>query len=122
MLGIAVFIHYITLHGIEFMEGDIHPLNPVAFNLGPLSIHWYGIIIGVGIALALMLAVREGEKHQLHKDVFPDLLIWAIPIAIIFARVYYVIFQWDYYSQHPEDIVKVWQGGIAIHGALIGPL
>lgn len=102
------------------MEGDIHPLNPVAFNLGPLSIHWYGIIIGVGIALALMLAVREGEKHQLHKDVFPDLLIWAIPIAIIFARIYYVIFQWDYYSQHPEDIVKVWQGGIAIHGALIG--
>lgn len=104
------------------METDIHPLNPVAINLGPIAIHWYGIIIGVGIALALFLAVREGEKHQLDKDVFPDLLIWAIPIAIIFARMYYVIFQWDYYSQHPGDIVKIWQGGIAIHGALIGAI
>ncbi|MFD1707590.1 prolipoprotein diacylglyceryl transferase [Siminovitchia sediminis] len=102
------------------MDPDIQPLDPIAFQAGPFTVHWYGIIIGLGIALALLIAMREGKKHQLHKDTFPDLLIWAIPISIVSARIYYVIFQWDYYSQHPEDIIRVWEGGIAIHGALIG--
>src|SRR5690606_2389151 len=104
--------------GGEFM--NIEPINPVAFNLGPIPVHWYGIIIGVGIGLALFLAIRESDKHGLHKDTFTDLLIWAIPISIISARIYYVIFQWDYYSQNPAEIPKIWEGGIAIHGALIG--
>jgi len=104
--------------GGEFM--NIEPINPVAFNLGPIPVHWYGIIIGVGIGLALFLAIRESDKHGLHKDTFTDLLIWAIPISIISARIYYVIFKWDYYSQNPGDIIKIWEGGIAIHGALIG--
>lgn len=102
------------------MEPDIQPLNPIAINIGPLAVHWYGIIIGLGIAIALYLAMREGKKHKLDKEVFPDLLIWAIPISILSARAYYVIFQWDYYSQKPGDIIKIWEGGIAIHGALIG--
>lgn len=102
------------------MESEIQPLNPVAIELGPLSVHWYGIIIGLGIAIALYLAMREGQKHKLDKEIFPDLLIWAIPISILSARAYYVLFQWEYYSQNPGDIIKVWEGGIAIHGALIG--
>lgn len=96
------------------------PLNPVAFNLGPIPVHWYGIIIGLGLALALYLAIREGDRRGLPKDTFADLLIWAIPIAIISARIYYVIFEWGYYSNHLADIPKIWNGGIAIHGALIG--
>lgn len=102
------------------MEPDIRPLNPIAFELGPLSVHWYGIIIGLGIAIALVIAVRESERLHLDKETFPDLLIWAIPISIICARLYYVAFEWSYYSTHPGDIMKVWEGGIAIHGALIG--
>ncbi|MBS4178409.1 prolipoprotein diacylglyceryl transferase [Lederbergia citrea] len=102
------------------MESGIHPINPVALKLGPLAIHWYGVIIGLGIALALYLAIRESEKHKLDKDTFTDLMIWAIPIAIISARIYYVFFQWEYYAQNPGDIIKIWEGGIAIHGALIG--
>ncbi|GIN89153.1 prolipoprotein diacylglyceryl transferase [Siminovitchia terrae] len=102
------------------MEQDIQPLNPIAIEIGPFAVHWYGIIIGLGIALALYIAMREGNKHRLDKETFPDLLIWAIPISIICARIYYVIFQWDYYSQNPGHIIKVWEGGIAIHGALIG--
>ncbi|MBM7713866.1 phosphatidylglycerol:prolipoprotein diacylglycerol transferase [Bacillus thermophilus] len=102
------------------MESEIQPLNPVAIELGPLPVHWYGIIIGLGIAIALYLAMREGQKHKLDKEIFPDLLIWAIPISILSARAYYVLFQWEYYSQNPGDIIKVWEGGIAIHGALIG--
>lgn len=102
------------------MEANIQPLNPIAFSLGPIDVHWYGIIIGVGLALALFLAIREGERRGLEKDTFADLMLWAIPIAIISARIYYVLFEWGYYSQNPGDIIKIWNGGIAIHGALIG--
>ncbi|WP_100332311.1 prolipoprotein diacylglyceryl transferase [Bacillus xiapuensis] len=100
------------------MEG--YPLNPIAMDLGPLQVHWYGLIIGAGIALGYYLAKKEGRRLGLPKDTFADLLIWAIPISIICARIYYVLFQWEYYSQHPGDIIKIWNGGIAIHGALIG--
>lgn len=102
------------------MESEITPINPIAIKLGPLSVTWYGLIIGLGIALALYIAIRESEKRGLDKDLFADLMIWAIPIAIISARIYYVIFQWEYYGQNPGDIIKIWEGGIAIHGALIG--
>ncbi|MEH7352803.1 prolipoprotein diacylglyceryl transferase [Neobacillus drentensis] len=102
------------------MNETIQPLNPIAFSLGPIEVHWYGIIIGSGLALALFLAIREGDRRGLPKDTFADLMLWAIPIAIISARIYYVIFEWDYYVNHPADIPKIWNGGIAIHGALIG--
>ncbi|MEK5524000.1 prolipoprotein diacylglyceryl transferase [Heyndrickxia sporothermodurans] len=105
------------------MESNITPLNPIAFKLGGLEVHWYGIIIGVGIALGLYLVMKESERLGLNKDLFADLLIWAIPISIICARIYYVIFEWNnYYSTHPQDIIKIWNGGIAIHGALIGAI
>ncbi|MGE8206608.1 prolipoprotein diacylglyceryl transferase [Heyndrickxia sp. NPDC080065] len=104
------------------MESTITPLNPIAFRIGEISVHWYGIIIGVGIALGLYLVMKESERLGLNKDLFADLLIWAIPISIISARIYYVIFEWSYYSQHPGDIIKIWNGGIAIHGALIGAI
>ncbi|MDQ0220014.1 prolipoprotein diacylglyceryl transferase [Peribacillus cavernae] len=102
------------------MEEEIKPLNPIALDLGPLQVHWYGLIIGAGVLLALYLAVREAERRGLSKDTFVDLILFAVPIAIICARIYYVLFEWDYYSQHPGEIIKVWHGGIAIHGALIG--
>lgn len=102
------------------MNETIHPLNPIAFSLGPIQVHWYGVIIGSGLALALFLAIREGNRRGLPKDTFADLMLWAIPIAIISARIYYVLFEWKYYVQHPSQIIAIWQGGIAIHGALIG--
>lgn len=102
------------------MSQTIHPLNPIAFSLGPIEVHWYGIIIGSGLALALFLAIRESNLRGLPKDTFADLMLWAIPIAIISARIYYVAFEWGYYKNHLADIPKIWNGGIAIHGALIG--
>ena len=102
------------------MEKNIHPLDPIAFSLGPIQVHWYGIIIGSGLALALLLAIREGDRRGLQKETFPDLMLWAIPIAIISARIYYVLFEWNYYKSHPGETFQIWHGGIAIHGALIG--
>jgi phosphatidylglycerol---prolipoprotein diacylglyceryl transferase len=104
------------------MNETIQPLNPIAFSLGPIQVHWYGIIIGSGLALALYLAIREGNKRGLPKETFADLMIWAIPLAIISARIYYVLFEWGYYAQHPSEIIQIWHGGIAIHGALIGSI
>lgn len=101
------------------MEATIQPLDRVAFELGPIQVYWYGLIIGFGALLGLWLAVRESERRGLHKDTFVDLVLIALPLAIIGARTYYVLFQWDYYSQHLADIPKVWQGGLAIHGGLI---
>ncbi|MRX72346.1 prolipoprotein diacylglyceryl transferase [Bacillus lacus] len=102
------------------MENAFQPINPIALDLGVLQIHWYGVIIGLGALLGLLLAVRESERRGLHKDTFVDLVLFAIPIAILSARAYYVIFEWDYYSQNPEQIPMIWQGGLAIHGGLLG--
>lgn len=99
---------------------DLLAINPIAFKIGPLSIAWYGIIIAVGIILAYMLVQHEMVKRGVHPDFLTDLLIWAIPISILSARIYYVAFSWDYYKDHPGQIIQIWNGGIAIHGALIG--
>ena len=95
-------------------------IDPVAFSLGPISVRWYGVIIALGIVLAFVVAQKEMVKRGFHPDYLTDLLIWAVPIAIISARIYYVIFKWDFYSQNPSKIIEIWNGGIAIHGALIG--
>ena len=100
--------------------GTIATIDRVAIQIGSVSIYWYGVIIGLGVFLGLWLAMRESERRGLDKDVFIDLLIYAVPISIICARIYYVIFEWSYYKDHLGDIVKIWNGGIAIHGALIG--
>ncbi|MBT9252593.1 MAG: prolipoprotein diacylglyceryl transferase [Brockia lithotrophica] len=97
------------------------PLSPVAFRLGPFAVRWYGLLIGLGALLGFCVAAREGKRrYGLPVDVFLDLLLYGVPVAVIFARVYYVAFTWDYYRLHPEDILAVWKGGLAIHGALIG--
>ena len=102
------------------MEETIQPMDPIAIALGPFQVHWYGVIIGLAIILALYIAIKETEKRGLDKDLFMDLMLWAIPIAILSARLYYVLFEWGYYSQNPGEIIAIWNGGLAIHGALIG--
>ncbi|MGO4889669.1 prolipoprotein diacylglyceryl transferase [Anaerobacillus sp. MEB173] len=98
------------------------PLNPIAIELGPLTVYWYGVIIITGALLGLWIALRETERHGLERELFLDLILWALPIAIVSARLYYVIFNWGYYSQYPGQIFAIWEGGLAIHGALIGSL
>lgn len=104
------------------MEANIEPIGRVAFHLGPIPVHWYGVFIGLGIVLALLLAMREAERRGLDKEIFADLLLWAIPAAIVGARLYYVAFEWEHYSQNLGDIFKIWEGGLAIHGGLIGAI
>ncbi|WP_163970520.1 prolipoprotein diacylglyceryl transferase [Oceanobacillus halotolerans] len=96
-------------------------LDRVFLDLGPLTIYWYGVIIATGAFIGLYLATREADRLGLKKDLIVDLVVFAIPIAIISARVYYVIFEWERYADGPWwNVFAVWEGGIAIHGALIG--
>ncbi|HCY7242596.1 TPA: prolipoprotein diacylglyceryl transferase [Staphylococcus aureus] len=95
-------------------------IDPVAFNLGPLSVRWYGIIIAVGILLGYFVAQRALVKAGLHKDTLVDIIFYSALFGFIAARIYFVIFQWPYYAENPDEIIKIWHGGIAIHGGLIG--
>ncbi len=95
-------------------------LEPVAFSIGIFSVRWYGIILGCGALAGLLLAVREGRRFRIQPDFFMDLLLIGVPSAVICARIYYVAFRWPDYSHNISEAFKVWHGGIAIHGALIG--
>ena len=97
-------------------------LNPVAFDLGPIQVKWYGILMATGVLVATLMAINEGKKRQIMPDDFIDFLLWAVPIGFIGARIYYVVFEWGYFSQHPDQIIAIWNGGIAIYGGLIAGL
>ena len=73
-------------------------IDPIAFQLGPLAIRWYGILITTGIVLAFLVVQKEMVKRGMHPDFLTDLLIWAVPISIASARIYYVLFSWDSYK------------------------
>ena len=94
-------------------------IDPIAFALGPIEVRWYGVIIAAGIVIAFLVGQREMVKRGLHPDFLTDLLIWAVPLAIVGARIYYVMFEWENYKDNPMEVFAIWNGGIAIHGALI---
>lgn len=92
----------------------------VAFTIGSYSIHWYGIIIAFGFALAVLYGGRMAYKWKMSLDGMTDVLMWGTILGIIFARAYYVIFEWSYYKEHLSEIPQIWNGGIAIYGGIIG--
>jgi len=95
-------------------------MNPVAFEIFGKPIYWYGIIISIGVLIGIYLAMREAKRLQLDSEIIIDFALLAIPLAIVGARVYYVVFQWDAYKNNPIDAIKIWEGGLAIYGAVIG--
>lgn len=94
-------------------------INPIAFTIGPFQIHWYAIAIVTGILLAVFLAQQEAKKVGMTEDDIYDFVIWGVPLSFIGARLYYVIFEWEYYKKHLDQILAIWNGGIAIYGGLI---
>lgn len=98
----------------------IQPLNPILFEIGSLQIHWYAVLIISGALLALWLSIREGKRVGIKSDLYFDIFLYGFPISILCARIYYVIFKWSYYSKHLNEVFAIWNGGLAIHGAIIG--
>lgn len=94
--------------------------GPIIFHLGPLTIRWYGLLIASAVLIGVTLSQYLAKFRQINPDLVGDLAIWLVIGAIPSARLYYVLFQWSEYARNPGDIIAIWKGGIAIHGALIG--
>lgn len=96
-------------------------MNPVAFEIFGLSIRWYGILIGMGMLLGTMIGMKEAKRLGLNEDTLLDVLIIALPSAIIGARAYYVLFNLEQYNTFFE-MINIRSGGLAIHGGIIGAI
>jgi len=96
-------------------------MHPILVEIGPLTIRYYGLMYVIAIAIGFYLLVREVRRKELSLSTenLLDLMLWTVPIAIVGARLYYVAFHWDEFGAHPADIVKIWEGGLAIHGGVL---
>ena len=95
----------------------------IAFELGPLQIRWYGILMASAILVGFWLAHRRAVREGLPADQLIRAAQWGVVAGLVGARLYEVVFNWDYYGRFPGKIIAVWEGGLAIHGGLIvGPL
>ena len=95
-------------------------MDRVAFTIFGIDVMWYGILMATGMILGTLIAIKEAKRVGIKEDYILDLAIIAIPTGLICARLYYVLFNWDYYYNNPSQILNVRGGGMAIHGALIG--
>lgn len=104
------------------MINFLHTYIPdsVLLQIGFLTIHWYGIFIVLGILAALFTAKQLGKKEGISADDIYSLSFYVIISGLVGARIYSVLLDLEYYFQHPTQIIAVWQGGLAIHGAIIG--
>lgn len=89
-------------------------------DLGFVSVRWYGAIIAFGFLLAVLFGGRTAYKWKINLDKMIDVLLFGTIGGILGARLYYVLFKWEYYSAHPSEILKIWEGGLAIYGGIIG--
>ena len=95
-------------------------MSRVAFSIFGLDIMWYGVLMASAMILCVFLALKEGKRVKISEDDILNLAIIAIPCGLLGARLYYVIFNWSWYSKHMSEILNFRGGGMAIHGALIG--
>ena len=97
---------------------EINP--PQGFSIGTMNIQFYGIIIALGLVLAVVYGLKRRQQFGLTEDDLLDGVLCVVPVAIICARLYFVAFSWDYYKDHLGEIIAIWNGGIAIYGGVIG--
>ena len=105
---------------ISFPALGISVNPPRALDLGFISINLYGLIIACGLLLAVLYATRRCKQFGLKGDDLIDGVLFIVPFAIICARLYYCIFQWDSYKDNPIEVLYIWNGGLAIYGGVIG--
>ena len=109
-----------TNYIIEFPGLGLTLNPPAEFAIGSFSIRLYGIVIALGLVLGVVYALKRREQFGLSEDDLLDGVLWIAPFAIVCARLYYCAFEWDMYKDNPISILYIWEGGIAIYGAVIG--
>ncbi len=107
---------------ISFPTLGIEVDPPRTFCLGPLCIHLYGLVIAIGLILAVLYACRRCKEFGMKEDDLLDGVLWIAPFAIICARIYYVVFSWKDYAENPISVLYIWEGGLAIYGAVLGAI
>ncbi len=95
------------------------PDTSIAFQIGGLTLRWYGILISLSLALGIYLASLQAKKRGYNPEEVFNLSLLILPAAIIGARLYYILMEWSYYGQNPGEIIKIWEGGLAFHGGFI---
>ena len=98
-------------------------MNPPRYlEIGPLKVYYYGLIIALGLVLAVAYCCKRSRHFGLKEDDILDGVLWITPFAIVCARLYYVAFKWEDYVSNPISIVQIWNGGLAIYGGILGAL
>lgn len=97
-------------------------MSPVMISIGNFEIRWYSVFILIAFFVATYLIEKEAKRFDIDKNFIFNLLFWTLIFGIIGARIYYVMFDWEYYSNNIGEIIKIWNGGLAIHGGIIAGL
>ncbi|MEE0325529.1 MAG: prolipoprotein diacylglyceryl transferase [Butyricicoccus sp.] len=100
--------------GLEFH------LSNIAFHIASKPIYWYGILIMCGVILAVVYASRRCSAFGIKQDDMYDCVLFAVPLGIVCARIYYVIFEWEQYKNDLSEVFAIWHGGLAIYGGILG--
>jgi phosphatidylglycerol---prolipoprotein diacylglyceryl transferase len=110
-----------SLLAFQFVSPGEDIIPPGSFPLlSWFRLKWYGVLIASAVLIGVNLSMRLAKARQIDPESVADLSIWLVLAAIPSARLYYVVFEWQTYSQSPERIIRIWEGGIAIYGAIIG--
>ncbi|MBE5812667.1 MAG: prolipoprotein diacylglyceryl transferase [Clostridiales bacterium] len=108
------------MYNIAFPNFNIYlNINKIAFSIGDIHIYWYGIIIACAVLICLFLACKNNNKYGIKYSDIENCMLIALPLAILGARLYYVAFSWDYYKNNLSEIIKIWNGGLAIYGGIL---
>lgn len=95
-------------------------MSRVFLDLGFFQIYWYSLLIALALFVGIVIMLIEVRRQKMSEDFFINLIFYGTIFAIVGARLYYVLFNWSYYSEHVIEILEIWNGGLAIHGAMLG--
>ena len=95
---------------------------PRSLSIGPFSVYLYGVVIALGLVLAVFYACRRSKEFGIKEDDLLDGVLWVTPFAILCARAYYCIFSWEHYADNPISVFYIWEGGLAIYGGVLGAI
>lgn len=118
---------FILINSLNVSNNMIHFLHyyiptRILLEIGSVKFYWYGVFIVLGILSAIIVLLKLADRHKISKDSMIDLAFWLIFGGIFGARIYHIFLEISYYKENPGDIFKLWQGGLAIHGAIIAGL
>ena len=108
-----------TTISFPFLGIEFDPIR--AIKIGPLTLYIYGLLIGLGLMLAVVYGWRRSRQFGIKADDITDGVLWIVPFAVICARAYYCIFEWkEQFASDPISVLYIWNGGLAIYGGIIG--